>query len=90
MPNIKSAIKRVDVAERNRERNRYWKSTIRTATNRVEDNLDPSKAQEAAAGLSKAYEMIDKAVAKGILHKNTANRKKSRLALRLAKATSAK
>lgn len=90
MPNIKSAIKRVEVAERNRERNRLWKSRIRTATNRVESNLDPAKSQEANAGLSLAFEMIDKAVAKGILHKNTANRKKSRLALRLAKATQTK
>ncbi|HEY9677100.1 MAG TPA: 30S ribosomal protein S20 [Drouetiella sp.] len=80
MPNIKSAIKRVEVAERNRQRNKSWKSAVRTVRNEVADAVkhnDPKKSSEA---LSKAYEVIDKAVSKGIMKKNSAARKKSRLA----------
>ncbi|MDR3612367.1 MAG: 30S ribosomal protein S20 [Candidatus Obscuribacterales bacterium] len=85
MPNIKSAIKRVEVAERNRLRNRSWKSAIRTQRNEVESSVkvaDPAKASEALKG---AYSIIDKAVSKGILHKNSAARKKSRLAAQILK-----
>lgn len=89
MPNIKSAIKRVEVAERNRERNRFWKSNMRTARNRVEDSLDAGKAADAEKALHTAYEVIDKAVQKGVLHKNAAARKKSKLAHRI-KALAAK
>lgn len=79
VPRIKSAIKRVEIAERNRERNRAWKSAIRTYRNRVEES---SKAADWAATeehLKMAFSTIDKAVSKGILHKNTAARRKSRL-----------
>jgi small subunit ribosomal protein S20 len=85
VPNIKSAIKRVEVAERNRLRNRSWKSAVRTVRNEVTEagkSADPKKAGEA---LAHAYQIIDKAVAKGVLHRNTAARKKSRMAIQLAK-----
>jgi small subunit ribosomal protein S20 len=84
VPNIKSAIKRVVVAERNRLRNRYWKSNIRTARNKVEDAIDAAKPKDALLALHEAYQTIDKAVSKGILHKNAANRRKSRLAKKLS------
>ncbi len=90
MPNIKSAIKRVEVAERNRQRNRFWKSNIRTATNAVEDNVDAGKVKEATDAMSKVFATIDKAVSKGVLHKNTAARRKARLAARLVKASAKK
>jgi len=86
VPNIKSAIKRVEVAERNRDRNRFWKSNIRTASNRVEENLDEGKATEAADAIKKVFSVIDRAVTKGVLHKNTAARRKARLYARLVKA----
>lgn len=87
MPRIKSAIKRVEVAERNREKNRHWKSQVRTLRNKVEDNAaDPAKAAEA---LSEAFSVIDSAVSKGVMHKNTAARRKSRLVRNLKKAQKA-
>jgi len=84
VPNIKSAIKRVTVAERNRVRNRHWKSNMRTARTKVEEAIDAAKPADAATALHMAYSMIDKAVAKGVLHKNAANRRKSRMAKKLA------
>ena len=78
MPNIKSAKKRVLVAERNHARNVAVKSSIKTAVKKVIAALkeDTSKVQEL---LSNAYKLLDKSVSKGVLHKNTAARKKSRL-----------
>ena len=78
MPNIKSAKKRVLVAERNHARNVAVKSGIKTAVKKVLAALkeDTSKVQEL---LSVAYKLLDKSVSKGVLHKNTAARKKSRL-----------
>ena len=83
MPNIKSAKKRVLVAERNRVRNRTWKSAVRTVRNNVADAVKSTSAKDAKAALSQAYEVIDKAVAKGVLHKNAAARRKSRLATKV-------
>ena len=79
MANIKSSKKRVLIAERNRLRNVAMKSSIKTAIKNVLE-LSTSDDKEALnAALSKAYQLCDKAVSKGILHKNTAARKKSRL-----------
>jgi small subunit ribosomal protein S20 len=83
VPNIKSAKKRVLVAERNRVRNRTWKSAVRTVRNNVADAVKSTSAKDAKAALSQAYEVIDKAVAKGVLHKNAAARRKSRLATKV-------
>lgn len=84
MPRIKSAIKRVEVAERNRDRNRSWKSAVRSAKNEVVAAAKAADAKQGKSALDSAYAVIDRAVAKGILHKNTAARKKSRLALLFA------
>lgn len=81
MANIKSAKKRVLVAERNHEKNVAFKTSIKSALKKV---LELAKAKDEDAmkvALSKAYQLCDKAVSKGILHKNTASRKKSRLTL---------
>ncbi len=80
MPNIKSAIKKVKVAERNRLRNRVWKSRIRTEKNNLAEALKTANVNEVDQNLSNLYEVIDKAVSKGVVHKNTAARHKSRLA----------
>ncbi len=80
MPNIKSAIKRVAIAERNRQRNRYWKSTVRTNSRELEDYLKSADLKSLDKGLSDVYKVIDKAVTKGALHPNAAARKKSKLA----------
>ena len=86
MPRIKSAIKRVDVAERNREKNRTWKSSIRTARNKVEESLSSDDSKVSAEALSNAFSMIDRAVSKGVLHKNTAARRKSRLVAQIKRS----
>ncbi len=78
MANIKSAQKRILIAEANRQRNVAWKSSIKTA---VKKALEAAKTSDASVNekLSTVYKLYDKAVSKGILHKNTAARKKSRL-----------
>ena len=81
MANIKSAKKRVLIAERNRLRNVAMKSSIKTAVKKVLE-LSTSDDKEALnAALSKAYQLCDKAVSKCVLHKNRAARKKSRLTI---------
>ncbi|HEY9784831.1 MAG TPA: 30S ribosomal protein S20 [Candidatus Obscuribacterales bacterium] len=80
MPNIKSAKKRVLITERNRMRNRSWRSAIRTVRNEVAETVKSASAKNAQEALKNAYKIIDKAVSKGVLHTNSAARKKSRLA----------
>lgn len=81
MANIKSAQKRILIAEANRQRNVAWKSSIKTA---VKKALEAAKTSDESVNekLSTVYKLYDKAVSKGILHKNTAARKKSRLTRR--------
>ena len=79
MPRIKSAKKRVDVTERNRLRNMAFKSAVRTAIKKVLSSTDAATVTES---LNQAYSLIDRAVLKGILHKNTGSRYKSRLTQR--------
>ena len=89
MANIKSAKKRVLVAQRNNERNVAFKTSIKTA---VKKALAAVEADGAAlkSALSNVYKLCDKAVSKGILHKNTAARKKSRLTIAINKLLAAK
>ena len=85
MANIKSAKKRVLIAEKNRLRNVAFKSYIKTAVKKV---LELAKGEDKEAlnkAISKVYQLCDKAVVKGILHKNTAARKKSRLTVAVNK-----
>lgn len=90
MPNIKSAKKRVDVSERNRLRNVAVKSAIKTAVRKVVDALLTKEEKTVQEALNKVYSLFDKAVGKGVLHKNTAARKKARLTLRINKELAAK
>ena len=87
MANIKSAKKRVLVAIRNTERNVAFKTTIKTAVKKVLTAAASEDKSELNALLSKVYQLCDKAVSKGILHKNTAARKKSRLTKAVNKLT---
>lgn len=85
MANIKSSKKRILTAERNAEKNIAFKSSIKTAIKKALE-LGKGKDKKALeAAVSKVYQLCDKAVVKGILHKNTASRKKSRLSLALNK-----
>jgi small subunit ribosomal protein S20 len=76
----KSAEKRARQAQKRTLRNKSLKSALRTAIRKFNETLAKGTREEAAATLKKALIAIDKAVTKGILHKNTAARKKSRLA----------
>lgn len=87
MANIKSAIKRVEITERNRLRNKSYKSAVKTLMKRYHTAVEayaaspsPETEQEAQQRLSAAVSKIDKAVKKGVLHPNNGARKKSRLA----------
>ncbi len=85
MANIKSAKKRVLVAKRNEERNVAFKSSIKTAVKKALALANAEDKEALNAALSKVYQLCDKAVSKGILHKNTAARKKSRLTIAINK-----
>ena len=90
MANIKSAKKRVLVAKRNTERNTAFRSAIKTALKKVLAAATAKNEAELKTSLSAAYQLCDKAVSKGILHKNTAARRKSRLTKAVNKLMAAK
>lgn len=80
MPQIKSSIKSVKKDAAVRAQNFATKSNVKTATRKVVDAAQAGKADEAAALLTVATKKLDTAARKGIIHKNGAARKKSRLA----------
>lgn len=83
MANIKSAKKRVLTAERNRQRNMRVKSAYRTAIRRLQEAVAGNEAADTVQQrLGAVYSHLDRAVLKGIVHKNTAARVKSRLSRR--------
>lgn len=78
MPNIKSAKKRVLVAERNHDRNVAAKSAVKTSLKKAKVAV-ANKSEDAEAAVKAAVITVDKAAAKGLMHKNTAAHKKSKL-----------
>lgn len=86
MANIKSALKRIKVAEFKTRRNKIIISSLKTSIRKFEDSVKAGNLEEAQSLLRKAVSLIDKAAAKGSLHKNTASRKKSRLSNKLKAA----
>lgn len=85
MANIKSAKKRVLIAEANRVKNVAFKTSIKTAVKKALALATGEDKEALNSAVSKVYQLCDKAVSKGILHKNTAARKKSRLVLAVKK-----
>ena len=90
--NTNSAKKRIQIAERNRLQNKNYKSTVRTLIKRCFVACSTSNKElgdEAKADLQKtfnaAFSKIDKAVKKGVLHRNTGANQKSRLSIALKK-----
>ena len=83
MPNIKSAIKRVKTNEKRRALNASQKSALRSAVKSADLAVAGTDVEAAKAALIVATKKLDKAVTKGLIHKNAASRKKSRLAKRL-------
>lgn len=83
MPNIKSAIKRVKTSEKRRALNASQKSALRTAVKSADQAIAGTDVEVAKAALIAATKKLDKAATKGLIHKNAASRKKSRLAKKL-------
>ena len=86
MPNHKSAEKRVRQNEKRRVLNRGNRSKVRTYIKKMRAALDSGKSEEIQSVLPEAISVIDKAVQKGVMHKNAAARYKSRLTLRANQA----
>ena len=87
MANSKSSAKRVEINERNRLRNRFYKSSVRTLIKVFFKNLEtykisknPKDKETLEKNLSSVYSLIDKGTKKNIFHKNAAARKKAKLA----------
>jgi small subunit ribosomal protein S20 len=80
MANIKQQKKRVGVAARQRLQNLRYRSTVKTLTRRLEAAVDDGDADRIAAEHRVLVRWIDKAVARGALHRNSAARKKSQAA----------
>ena len=83
MPNIKSAKKRVLIGEVRNARNKATKSDLKTAIKKFEAVAAEGNRTEADGAYKVAVKKIDQAVAKGVLHKNTAAHRKSALTLKL-------
>lgn len=80
LPNIKSAIKRVKVAEAKNKHNRLVKSGVKASMKRLDKAIETENTAEIASLAKSAVSAVDKAVSKGVLHRNTANRRKAKLA----------
>ena len=83
MANIKSAKKRILVAEKKTARNRMVKSALKTTIKKFETAVAANNAEEAKTLFTSAVKTLDTAAQKGVVHKNMAARKKSRLAAKL-------
>jgi small subunit ribosomal protein S20 len=82
--NIKSQIKRNKQNEKAHQRNKSVKSALRTNVRKFREAADAGNVDEATAALRVATRQLDKAVSKGVIHKNQAANRKSAIARRLA------
>ena len=85
MPNIKSAKKRVLIGAARNARNKATKSELKTAIKKFEAAAGEGNRTEADGAYKVAVKKVDQAVAKGVMHKNTAARRKSAMTLKLNK-----
>ena len=83
MPNIKSAIKRVNVIEKKTLRNNMIKSGYKSAVKKFEQAVEAGNKEEATKLFTEATKKVDQACGKGVIVKNTAARKKSNMAKKL-------
>lgn len=79
VPYSKTPAKRIKQAEANRLRNKAYKSKLKTSVKKFEASLSEGNVEVAKENLLQVTSLIDKSVTKGIMHKNTAARNKSRL-----------
>ena len=87
MPNIKQQKKRMRLAIKQRDRNRQVKSTLKTLFKKLDATVSASDREAAATVANELTKSIDKAAAGGVIHKNNAARKKSRVARTLARVS---
>jgi len=83
MANIKSAKKRILVTQTKTANNRMVKSALKTAIKKFEAAVEAKNVEEAKTLYTSVVKSIDMAASKGVVHKNMAARKKSRLAVKL-------
>ncbi|MCL2527033.1 MAG: 30S ribosomal protein S20 [Defluviitaleaceae bacterium] len=86
MANIKSAKKRILVTSKRQARNRHIKSSTKTAIKKLQAAVGAGQSDDIQTLLSQAVSAIDTACSKGVYHKNTAARKKSKLSKLVNKA----
>ncbi|GAB2612535.1 30S ribosomal protein S20 [Streptomyces capparidis] len=84
MANIKSQIKRNRTNEKARMRNKAVKSSLKTAIRKTREAVEAGDTAKATELMREASKKLDKAVSKGVIHKNAAANKKSALAHRVA------
>ena len=80
LANIKSQIKRIKTNEKARQRNKAVRSEVRSYVRVVRENIAAGNKEEAQQAYAVAARKLDKAVSKGVLHKNNAANRKSKLA----------
>ncbi len=84
MANIKSQIKRIKTNEKAQERNKAVKSELKTAVRATRTAVAEGDKAKATAALQNANRKLDKAVSKGVIHKNQAANRKSSIAKQVA------
>ena len=84
MANIKSQIKRIGTNRKATERNKAHKAELRTAIRRVREAVAAGEQEKAATALAYASKKLDKAVSKGVIHKNQAANRKSTISSQVA------
>ena len=89
MANIKSAIKRIRSSARKQVRNVQFRASARTFVKKTRHLIETGQLEEAQVTAKLAIKALDKAAAKGIIHKNNAARRKSRLMKQLNQALQA-
>ena len=85
MPNIKSQMKRVKTNEKARQRNKAVKSALRTHVRNFRRAAEAGDAEKATQYAKLANRQLDKAVSKGVIHKNQAKNRKSSISKKLNK-----
>ncbi|MBU4312918.1 MAG: 30S ribosomal protein S20 [Candidatus Omnitrophica bacterium] len=88
MPILHAAYKAIKVTKRRTARNQSVKSSLKTETKKFIDLISSKKLDEAKKQLKLVISELDRAVSKGVVHRNTASRKKSRLTKKLKPAKS--
>ncbi len=83
MANIKSAIKRNKQNEKRRVRNRFYRGAARTLVSKAKVSIVTGEVETSKVAVAQAIQALDKAAEQGVIHKNNAARRKSRLMKRL-------